>query len=388
MSVRKFRNSWFVDITFKNIPRFRKSSPQNTKEGAKAYEAMLRQRLTNGEPLEDCLSDNKIKQEQSFKDFAWDWYKTCIISRNKHSEIKRKKYALRTNLFPFFGKIPLNKITKEHIDRYKAQKQKEGVMPKTINNHLSVLRTCLNVAREWYGLDKLPKVKLFRVSSPSFSYLTEEECELLLSKLSSLWYEIVLTAIKTGLRMGELQGLQWEDINWDTRVLTVRHSWCEVKNGLTNTKSGKERYIPLTGRVYEMLYRRRKEGGFVFVNKRDRKFYSRKLNQKIGEACRKAGLKTITCHKLRHSFASHLVMKNGAIKAIQELMGHANIQTTMIYSHLSPSCLRDTIGLLEDKPQFEILRQHMGNRVFENKKTRRVSEALVAVSPYLEPCNG
>ena len=249
MSVRKFRKSWWVDITI-NGKRHRKRSPKNTKEEAKDYEATLRK--------DKSLNEDKSKQKQRFEVFAWDWFKTCAVPHNKHSEIKRKKYTLGTNLIPFFGDIPLNKITVEHIDRYKAQKQTDGMNPKTINNHLSVLRTCLNVAKEWYGLEKLPKVKLFRVSPPGFSFLIEKECELLLSQLSGVWYEIVLVAIKTGLRMGELQGLQWSDVNWNTKVLTVRRSWCECKNGLTTTKSGKERHIPLTSDLYEMLYRKRK----------------------------------------------------------------------------------------------------------------------------------
>ncbi|MBU2219171.1 site-specific integrase, partial [Patescibacteria group bacterium] len=159
----------------------------------------------------------------------------------------------------------------------------------------------------------------------------------------------ILMVLKTGLRHGELKALNWADINWNNKTLTVRHSWCEYRKALDSPKSNRERHIPLTNELYEMLAQRKQAEGPVFLDERKQRFNSKRLNQEISKACKKAGLREITCHTLRHTFASHLAMAGAPLKVIQELMGHANIQTTMRYAHLSSSSLRETIKLLEPK---------------------------------------
>ena len=154
-------------------------------------------------------------------------------------------------------------------------------------------------------------------------------------------------ALKTGLRRGELQGLTWPDINLNNRTLTVRHSWCDNIKVLNTPKSNKMRHIPLTNELYEVLLQNKSSSGFVFPGEDGRRFAGKRLNQEIRKACTKAGVRQISCHTLRHTFASHLVMKGAPVKAIQELLGHADIQTTMRYAHLSPSSLKTAIDLLE-----------------------------------------
>jgi hypothetical protein len=65
----------------------------------------------------------------------------------------------------------------------------------------------------------------------------------------------------------------------------------------------------------------------------------------LEEACKQAGLRQIGWHVLRHTFASHLVMRGAPLKAAQELLGHASIEMTMRYAHLSPDARRDAVGL-------------------------------------------
>ena len=74
-----------------------------------------------------------------------------------------------------------------------------------------------------------------------------------------------------------------------------------------------------------------------------------KCKHPIWSACRRAGLRQIGWHVLRHTFASHLVMKGAPLKAVQELLGHATIEMTMRYAHLSPSVRRDAVKLLDDR---------------------------------------
>lgn len=347
MAVRNIRNSWRVDFCH-NYIRYRRRSPDNSKAGAQAYEAVLRQKLARGESIAIVKPDkHKKEREQKFKEFTRKWFEIYVQNNNKHSEISRKKYTLQKHLVPFFGGTRIDKITTLQVEQYKSRKIGEGLAKKTINNHLTVLGSCLNTARDWLELTKMPKMKKLKAPPPETVFLSHEECGRLLANTSGVWQDIILTALKTGLRLGELNALKWSDINWDNKTLTVRHSWCEYKKGLVTPKSNRERHIPLTDELYERLLKRRRAAGFIFVDERNQRFNSKTLNQKIISTCKRADIKEITCHTFRHTFASHLAMAGASLKAIQELLGHSNIQTTMRYAHLTSSSLKETVSLLE-----------------------------------------
>ncbi|OGF60521.1 hypothetical protein A3C05_03420 [Candidatus Giovannonibacteria bacterium RIFCSPHIGHO2_02_FULL_45_40] len=353
MATRKRNSSWQVDFRH-NHQRYRVKSPENSKAGAEAYEASLRQKLARGEALRPPKEEKtQQEREQKFKDFARKWFEVYVKPNNKHSEIKNKEYALRRRLVPFFGEIQIDKITTLHVNEYVAQRTKERTRNrkppcnKTINNELIILGTCLRTAQEWYDLPKIPKLKKLKAPPSRFDFLSQEESAFLLQQLSGVWYDIVLAGLDTGLRRGELEGLQWSDINWHNKTLTVRHSWCETQKALTSPKSNRERHISLTNRVCEILARRRKESGFVFLNEQGKKIESKRINDRLSGACKKIGLRRITCHVLRHTFASHLAMAGVSMQKIQELLGHESIQTTMRYAHLAPSSSREAISVLE-----------------------------------------
>jgi integrase len=142
--------------------------------------------------------------------------------------------------------------------------------------------------------------------------LSPAECEQLLSIADGTAYEMILITLRTGMRQGEVKGLQWTAIDWENRMLTVRHSYCDVRKTLDTPKSNRERHIPLDIDVYEMLYRRKKNAGYVFLD-RNEPFNSQRLNRRLGKACEKVGLRTITWHVLRHTFASHLASKGAPL---------------------------------------------------------------------------
>ena len=119
MTVRKFRNSYWVDLRNNDV-RYRKRSPENSKAGAHAYEAVLRQKLARGELLENIRK--RDERNQKFNEFVWMWFETYVKTNNKASEIRRKTYTLHRHLIPFFGEISINQIETIHVEKYKAKK--------------------------------------------------------------------------------------------------------------------------------------------------------------------------------------------------------------------------------------------------------------------------
>src|SRR5262249_19823275 len=152
--------------------------------------------------------------------------------------------------------------------------------------------------------------------------------------------EMILTGLRTGMRQGELKGLQWSSIDWQNRSVVVRHSRCDYRKTLDSPKSNRERHIPLDDSVYEMLNGRRQQSGYVFTDTSAEAFEKQRLIRRLTEVCRKAGLRRITWHVLRHTFASHLAMRGVPLHIVQTLLGHSNIAMTMRYAHVAPSALR------------------------------------------------
>ena len=213
MAVRKIKGSWWVDFRFTG-QRYRKRSPDNSRAGARVYETTLRGKLVRGEPLEE----RNREQEQPFGEFAWKWFEIYVKNNNKPSEIESKKSTLNSHLVPYFGKTPVNNITNLHVERYKAKKINEGLCNKTVNNHLTVLSKCLRTAAEWLELEKTPKIQRLKVPPYKFDFLDPQESQLFLRHAHGVWYEMIIIALKTGLRFGELRALDWSDINWGMEI--------------------------------------------------------------------------------------------------------------------------------------------------------------------------
>jgi integrase len=367
MAVRKIRNAWFVDLRF-NDARYRKRSPENSRAGAVVFETTIRQKLARGEPVDRPAAEPN--REQTFEQFAWKWFDEYVVPNNKYSEQRAKKYALRASLVPFFGGLPVGTITSRHVEQYKARSLSTGLARKTINNRLTIFRKCVWTAYEWLALPGAPpKVTWLKCPPHLADYLSPDECDLLLSHATGINRDMILTALRTGMRQGELKALQWSSIDWQNRSIAVQHSRCDYTGELTSPKSNRVRHIPMDVDVYEILLKRKKSTGYVFLNERNRPFDGQCLKLRLGRVRRRAGLRSIGWHTLRHTFASHLAMRGLPMNAVQMLLGHSSITTTMRYAHLAPSTLRSAIDMLNPKTLLSAnFGQQVGNAWLETQR--------------------
>ena len=169
MSVRKIRQSWWVDFRF-NFTRYRKRSPQNTRGGAEAYEVCLRRELSIHGSLNAYV---KVEAKPTFAEFSERWFSSYVEVNNKPSECRSKKYSLSASLVPFFGHQRLNEITTADIEAYKGEQLKRGNCNKTVNNRLAVLRKCLTTAVEWSIIESIPRFRQLKAAPPVFRFLEE-----------------------------------------------------------------------------------------------------------------------------------------------------------------------------------------------------------------------
>ena len=164
----------------------------------------------------------------------------------------------------------------------------------------------------------------------------------------------------------------------------MRHSKDDRMKMLVAPKSNRERHIPLDSDVYETLYKRKRETGYVFLDEGKYPFDYHRMERRLTKACKKAGLLKIGWHTLRHTFASHLASKGVPMTAVQQLMGHSNITTTMRYAHLAPSTLRAAIDMLNPKQALEAgFGQPVGNAWIEAQQKEMAAKTGTANQAWI-----
>jgi len=335
---------WMVDIKFQHpdgrVERVRKVSPVQTRRGAEAYERDVRQALLGG------THGRKEDQNLTVSKFAEEFLTVYAETNNKPSEVESKRMILNLHLVPAMGRLRLEEIGQRHIEAYKSRKAKEGLKAKTINNHLAVLGRMLGIAVEWGFLEHQPKVRWLKTPEPQFDFLSFEEAEALLHAVEPEWLPMILTALHSGLRLGELLGLRWSDVDLEAKRIFVCRA--AVRGIIGTPKSGKSREVPLTVQARDALRAHRHlKGELVFCDERGGLLTKGQCRWPVWRACDEAQIRRIGWHVFRHTTASHLVMRGAQLKAVQEILGHSDIRITMRYAHLSPDVNRQAIELLE-----------------------------------------
>ena len=315
----------------------------NTKEAAKEAERADIERR-----LRDFYAPPK-KEVILFKEFVEKrWTPTYPLSvGNRETTIREKEIHTRVHLVPAFGSLTLDKIHGEVVDKFFARLREQKSKPKTVKNIRATLRRILASAVEWGLLTAVPPLPKVKVPEPPFDFFTQEESDLLVSKArTDDERALLLLAVHTGARAGEQIAFQWGDIDWHSRKVIFRRS--STRNIVGATKSGRERKVPLTGTLEKALKAvKHLRGPLVFCNQDGSPMSLWQLHERLWGTCRRAGLRIIKWHELRHSFASQLAMRGVPLRQIQEWMGHATITMTMRYSHLTPGGGEDLIKALE-----------------------------------------
>jgi integrase len=340
MSVRKLRNSWWVDFRHDHT-RYRLKSPENSRAGAHAYEALLRQRTARGEPVAQTRA-SRVR----FDEFAAQWMTTYVAANNKPTEQRAKRIALARHLLPAFGHLSLEDVTARRVEEYKASRLATGLRAKTVNNQLAILSRLLGSAVEWGALETAPRVRLLKAPIPVFSVLTEHQAEDLMAATDPEWRDMVLLALRTGMRVGELCALRWEDVDLARGQIAVRRS---IAQGIeSTTKSNRVRHVPLADDVVDALRSRRHTEALLFPAKHGGHLRHCVADRALKRQCARAGVRAIGWHALRHTFATLLAAKGVPLHVVQQLLGHATIHMTLRYAHVLPSSFEAALKVLNE----------------------------------------
>jgi integrase len=306
--------------------QYQMSTGTSDKQIAQTIYDAIKGKIAIGKWIPELREDEKPK-EYTFIELS-EKYKAWAEGRQK--AFKRWKSYLIAQLVKKFGDLFLNDFSTEVIEQYQSEMLSKGNKPATVNRKIAVLAHIFTKAADWKMIDSaaIPKVKMLKEDNKRLRYLSKEECQALINACEPHLKPIVITALNTGMRKGEILNLRW-DANID-----LRHGFIL----LDKTKNGERREIPINDTLRGVLQgiTRRLDISHVFYDNFTGKPYG-DVKRAFATACRRAGIKDFRFHDLRHTFASHLVMAGVDLTTVKELLGHKTLTMTLRYAHLAPS---------------------------------------------------
>ncbi len=282
--------------------------------------------------------------EIGFSKFAEKWlsYKEPQL---KPTTIKSYSEMVNQHIAPYFKERKLHRITQHDIDEYVAFKTKEGKLKnRTIGYHVTILKMMLKRAVIWEYIRVNPAqyTEKPKAERTEIEPLSSPEIQLFMENVNPMFYPFFLTAVLTGMRRGEILALRWSDINWATGYIRVRRS---LSLGIVQEPKSKHsiRSIVMAPKLIQVLRKHQlackpSELDLVFPNRVGGLMDGRNMYQReFLAALRRAGLRKVRFHDLRHSYASILISQGENIKFIQNQLGHGSAQVTLdTYGHLMP----------------------------------------------------
>jgi integrase len=282
------------------------------------------------------------KKKIGFHEFSKIYLADYIMVTRKKWETE--KYRLE-RLDHFFHEADLREITPLMVEKFRDSRLKAGNAKSTANRYLALLKKMFTLAMGEGYLEEnvVKKVKFFSEKDTlKQRVLSEEEEERIMAFSVGHLKSILVVALNTGMRTGEIFGLQWNQVDLNGRKIRVE-----------KTKSGKYRYIDInTPLLNELLELKSKNSNYpyVIVNPDTGKPYTT-VRKAFLTACQRAEIKDLRLHDLRHTFATRLINAGVDVETVRDLLGHYSVTLTQRYTHSNNILKRNAVEILAQKSQ-------------------------------------
>jgi len=295
---------------------------------------------------EGKLTDTVKIKNHTFYELK-DKYLTWMTGRHKSAD--SKEYRMN-QMASHFGDLPLRRFSTMIVEQYQTDLTNRGLKPGSVNKNISILKAMIKKAVDWElveedTLKRVRKVKNYKESNQRLRFLSVEEAQGLVSVCDEHLKPIVVTALHTGCRRGEILKLTWEQVDLNHGFIT-----------LTDTKNGDGRELPIDGTLRETLNKlprrfvetdgKKELVHYLFHDPDTLKPYA-SVKRSFGTALKQAGITGFRFHDLRHTFASQLIMSGVDLTTVKELLGHKDIKMTLRYAHLAPAHKTKAVNILD-----------------------------------------
>jgi integrase len=306
----------------------------------------------------------------TFKEY-WELFDQTYSKLNhKQATIDSYRSVLENHLLPVFGKIPLDEITRKGIKEFIITKQTVGLSPNTVRISRAYLSSILTQAVDDELIPINPAMGTGRyikkvAPQKKVNPLTWAEKDLFEESVRihfPRFYPFFLTALRTGMRKGELIALKPSDINFRDRYIEVKRN-C-VRGILGTPKSGKTRKVEMSDQLASALkghLTKRKRDAlkmgmgdsleWLFYNQAGNMLDDAHLRNRVfNKALEKAKLRRIRIHDLRHTYATLRIQSGHNIADVSRQLGHHSIRITVdTYYHWMPGTNNQEVNELDLK---------------------------------------
>jgi integrase len=313
------------------------------------------------------LLENDENAQPTFEEYANYWLEDYIKPLRRASTYERYRDILKRHVFPVFGQKKIDEIKRVEIRNLFLKKKKA----KFSRSMICLIRDVMS-GPMGYAVDEelipgnpvagiLKRLQLERDKRITVEPMNEQEVDLFLDTCFTHfreYWEFFLCAFRTGMRMGELLGLKWGDIDWNQKLIKVERSY--KRGRFDKTKTGRVRRVDmsdqlifslkllLTARKREALKLGMGEPVEIIFHRNGEPMEQNYIRRVFKRVLKKAGIRNMRFHDIRHTFASLLLSQGESPVYVKEQLGHSSIQITVdIYGHLIPSSNRGAVNRLD-----------------------------------------
>ena len=333
MGLVKRGHMWWMSFMYEG-QQVRRSTGTSDRRLAEAILGKVKVQIVEGRFFE------KPKEQQRTFTELMDRYLSEHAARR--ANCRRERTSVKT-LKAFFGNPTLDHITPKLIVSYKNQRYIDGVKPATINRELATLKKAFNLARrewEWCTDNPVCRVSMEQENNTRDRWLTVDEETRLFYAAAPWLRDLMVFAIHTGMRMGEILGLTWAGVDLFRRTVTVFKS-----------KNGERRTIPLNQTALDLLKQKARSRSvdteLVFPSEAQTRLNASNISRSLHLALEKAQMTDFHFHDLRHTCATRMVQAGVDLYKVQRLLGHKSPIMTQRYAHHYPESLRDGVETLD-----------------------------------------
>jgi len=291
------------------------------------------------------------QSSMTFSDFWTGYFEPEVISNRKISTQQMYRYLGQKHLLPHFGQRRLCDLERAEVQDFMNLKQRENYSPKTLRHFRNLLGKTFGVAisRDLMAHNPARNLELPRMERRRQArVLTLKEISDLLNALDKQLRAVFLLGLLPGLRIGEILGLQIQDLDLEGQFFYVRRNVYRGHVQSTPKSPAGERWVPIASSVLEALKAwlavRSPESDWLFPNDAAKPYYERNLLRRgLWPVCDRLSIARFGWHSLRHTFSTYGGNSGVPLPVLQYLLGHASVETTMIYTHPLGEAQREAV---------------------------------------------